>query len=138
MLAHGRKNPYYDFEEFKRACDEDKDNVLPIESVLEDAEEFFNLRTKTQLLDFISNNGLENLEFINKKDWENNPNPIIPIKVDAYEFRSMFKLGYIAFMHNLQTKKWLIKSFHLSKNMNPIMMFAFQTAGLLTSGENDE
>jgi len=95
MLAHGRKKPYYDFEEFKRACDEDRNNVHPIGDVLKDAEEFFNLRTKTQLLEFISNNGLEDLEFVNPKDWENNPDKSNPIGVDAYEFRSRFKLGYI-------------------------------------------
>jgi len=95
MLAHGRKKPYYNFEEFKRACDEDKDNVLPNGDVLKDAEDFFNLRTKTQLLEFISNDGLEDLEFVNPKDWENNPDKNNPIGVDAYEFRSRFKLGYI-------------------------------------------
>ncbi|MBC8418536.1 MAG: hypothetical protein ISR62_03850 [Desulfobacteraceae bacterium] len=127
--------PYYKFEEFKRACDEDKNSVFPMGDVLKDAEEFFNLRTKTELLDFISNNGLENLQFVNTKDWENNPDKSNSIKVYAYEFRSMFKLGYIAFMYIPQTKNWIVKSFHLSKNMNPTMMIALQKAGLLTSGE---
>jgi len=130
--------PYYNFEDFRKACDEDKNSVVPIGSVQKDAEAFFSLRTKTQLLEFISNNGLEDLQFENKKIWDKNPNKGNAIIVDAYEFRSMFKLGYIAFMYNSQTKKWLIKSFHLSENMNPTMMFALQEAGLLTSGENDE
>jgi len=130
--------PYYKFGDFKKACGEDKNSVVPIGAVQKDAEDIFNLRTKTQLLEFISNNGLEDLEFQNEKIWDKNPNKSNPIRVDAYEFRSMFKLGYIAFMYNSQTKKWIIKSFHLSKNMNPTMKFALQEAGLLTSGENDE
>ena len=64
----------------------------------------------------ISNDGLEELTFINTKKWENNPNKIQPILIDAYEFKSMYKLGYIAFMYNNKTNKWNIKSFHLSDN----------------------
>jgi hypothetical protein len=130
--------PHYDFEKFRKACEEEKHNVIPIDDVLKDADYFFNLRTKTQLLEFISNHGLEDLSFVNTKEWENNPCKENPIKVDAYEFRSRYKMGYIAFMYNPQTGKWLIKSFNLSKNTNPSMMFALQKAGLLTSGENDE
>jgi len=132
-MADGvRKSPKYDFEEFKKACGEDRDNVIPIGNVLKDAGDLFNLRTKTDLLSFIFNSGLEDLTFINSKDWENNPDKKIQINVDSYEFRSRFKLGYLAFMHNPKTRKWIIKSFHLSENMNSTMMLALEKAGLLT------
>ena len=109
---------YYRYADFKEACENDRDNVIPINNVLENARNDFTLNTKSHLLDFIQNDGLENLTFINTKDWENNPNKDIPIMVDAYEFTSMYKLGYIAFMHTDETNKWLIKSFHLSSNGN--------------------
>jgi len=66
-------------------------------TIRSDAGENFNLNTKSQLLEFIHCDGLEDLKFVNTKDWENNPDPANPIKVDAYEFRTMGKLGYIAF-----------------------------------------
>lgn len=132
-MDNGNRNaPHYDFEDFRKACGKEKDTVIPIGDVLKDADELFSLRTKTALLDFIFNFGLENLTFINSKEWENNPDKKASMRVDSYEFRSRFKLGYIAFMHNRKTKKWIIKSFHLSENMNPTMMAAFEKAGLLT------
>jgi hypothetical protein len=86
---------YYKYADFIKACENDRDNIIPINNVLENARNDFNLNTKSQLLDFIQNDGLENLTFVNTKDWENNPNKNKPIKVDAYEFTSMYKLGYI-------------------------------------------
>jgi hypothetical protein len=123
--------PYYNYEDFKRACQNDVDNVIPINDVLKDASTDFNLRTKSELLGFIYNDGFDDLWFLNKKDWENNPDPANPIIVDAYEFRTMYKRGYMAFMYNVNTKKWIIKSFHLSKNRNMTMFHAFEKAGLI-------
>lgn len=131
MNTDNRKAPCYDFEKFRKACGKEKDSVIPIGDVLRDAAEFFSLRTKTALLNFIFNFGLENLNFINSKEWENNPDKNNSLMVDSYEFRSRFKLGYIAFMRNPKTKKWIIKSFHLSENMNPTIMAAFNKARLL-------
>lgn len=122
---------YYIYSDFKKACGEDKNNIVPINSVLKDASDIFNLRTKDDLYEFIYNDGLEDLQFVNTKDWENNPNPSIPIKVDAYKFRSMHKLGYIAFMFSDKSGKWIIKSFHLSDDRNPAMAIALKKAGLL-------
>jgi hypothetical protein len=79
---------------------------------------------------FIANHGLEDLNFINSKLWENNPHKDNPLFVDAYEFKSMFKLGYIAFMYNPVTDKWIVKSFHLSENRNPAMELALLKANL--------
>lgn len=129
---------YYKNNDFINACSNDPKNVIPIGNVLRDASEDFNLRTKSNLLKFISNNGLEDLQFINTKNWEKNPNKSNPIKVDAYEFRTMDRLGYIAFFYNDKTNKWIIKSFHLSDNRNPTMMIALQKAGLMPLEDKNE
>ena len=123
--------PKYDIFEFIRCCNENKNDVVPLKSALDDANSYFGLKTKSNLLDFIGNNGLEDLKFVNTKEWENNPDKTIIIFVDAYEFRSMCKLGYIAFMYNEKTFKWLIKSFHLSENRNTTMETALYKAGLI-------
>lgn len=130
--------PYYKYKDFKQACGNDTYNVIPIDDVLRNAREKFNLNTKSQLLEFIHYDGLEDLKFVNTKDWENNPDPANTIKVYAYEFRTMGKLGYIAFMYNKNTQKWLIKSFHLSKNRNMAMFLAFKKAKRIKMEEGDE
>jgi hypothetical protein len=126
--------PKYDIFEFIRCCDENKNDVVPLKSALDDANSCFGLKTKSNLLDFIGNNGMEDLKFVNTKEWENNPDKTFKIYVDAYEFRSLCKLGYIAFMYNEKTLKWIIKSFHLSENRNTTVEMALFKAGLI--GEN--
>lgn len=121
---------YYNYEDFKEACGNSMSNVILFKNAESGAKSHFNLFPKSKVLDFIYNDGLEDLNFINTKDWENNPNPENPIKVDAYEFKSLHKLGYIAFMYNTLTDKWIIKSFKKSNNSNPTMYLAFQRAGL--------
>jgi hypothetical protein len=123
--------PKYDIFEFFRCCNENKSDVVPLKRALDDANSYFGLKTKSNLLDFIGNNGMEDLKFVNTKEWENNPDKTTPIYVDAYQFRSMCKLGYIAFMFNKKTLKWLIKSFHLSENRNTTMEMALYKAGLI-------
>lgn len=119
--------PSYNYSDFKNACGTHANNVIPINTVSKDANEHFNLLTRKSLLDFIFYGGLENLTFINTKPWKANHK----ISVDAYEFTSYGILGYIAFMFINKTSKWLIKSFHLSENRNPIMSLALQNAGLI-------
>lgn len=126
--------PEYSFDDFKQCCIENQADVVAWQKALEDADKIFGLRTKTELLNFIGNDGLEDLTFINKKVWEKNPYPSSPILIDAYEFRSGAKLGYISFMHNPKTGKWSIKSFHLSKNSNFTIAFALRKAGLIGEG----
>lgn len=136
-MSNSKQNdPAYSFADFKRACRRDQRNVFVYGSALKNAG-FFNLRTKSQLLDFISNDGLEGLSFINKKEWENNPNKENPIMVDAYEFQTRSKLGYIALMYNKKTRKWIIKSFKPSEHANQIMRFAFEKVRLLGQEKDD-
>ncbi len=121
--------PYYDFFKFKKACECNQRNIYLINNVTNDARKIFNLNNKPQILEFISNDGLENLRFINCKAWESNPDKNNPIMVDSYEFRTLGKLGYIAFMRNREN--WIIKSFHLSTNTNMTMFDALGRAGLI-------
>ena len=123
--------PSYLFSDFKRCCIENPKGVQVLIDPENDAKNFFGLKTKTELKDFIGNDGLEELTFINTREWENNPDKSITIFVDAYEFRSMYKLGYIAFMHSKKTGNWIIKSFKPSENRNKTMAIALYKAGLI-------
>ena len=51
--------------------------------------------------------------------------------VDAYEFITGYKKGYLAFMYSSYTNKWIIKSFHLSKNLNSQMSQAIKKSGIM-------
>lgn len=128
--------PFYIFEDFRKACGSKVQIVVPMQAAQDSADRDFGLKTQKAILSFIFNGGLENLDFVNTKLWENNPNPSLPINVDAYEFTSVSKLGYIAFFYNGRTSRWVIKSFHLSANMNPIMKIAFKRAGLIKDKES--
>jgi len=123
--------PYYKYEEFRKACHKGKVKVLAFRKVVTDATECFNLKTVRAILDFIANGGLEKLEFVNCKQWENNPDKSNPIMVDSYQFHTMNRLGYIAFFQNAKTDKWIIKSFHLSNQRNLAMELALKKAGLI-------
>lgn len=121
--------PSYDFTAFKKAC-MNKTDVFIVSQALKDANNIFNLRTKNDLLEFIGNDGLEDLHFINTKEWEKNPDRSLKIQVDAYEFKTMNILGYIAFLYSPHTKKWIIKSFKQSENRSDIMKIALEEAFL--------
>lgn len=120
-------NPFYTFDEFKEACRNKQ--VIPINDVLSDANNYFNLKNLNEILEFIENDGLENLKFINTALWKNNK-AAIEIMVDAYEFTTLGLMGYIAFFNSPIAKKWIIKSFHISQNSNSILRDAFQKAGI--------
>ncbi|MGD0679744.1 MAG: hypothetical protein ABSC94_30535 [Polyangiaceae bacterium] len=79
------------------------------------AREEFNLATKAEVLAFIANGGLESPVYENTAKWEHNPDPLVPIYVDSYEFTSGKKKGYIAFLLPV-TKIWMIKSFKLNSS----------------------
>ena len=102
--------PHYDFQDFVRACGE-RGKVYVQKDARANAKHDFNLRTEREILEFILNDGLENMRFINSAPWGNNPDPSIPIEVDAYRFSSGTRHGYFAYLFNKHTKKWHIKSF---------------------------
>ena len=113
--------PSYLFSDFKLCCIENPKSVIPWKDALDDAS-YFGLKTKSALLNFIGNDGLENLMFINTKKWEENPNKSLTIFVDAYEFTSLYRFGYIAFFYNKNTGYWNIKSFKPSKSSKAIFL----------------
>lgn len=119
------KNPSYKFSDFKKAC-KDKNKIAIHSNACKGACKYFNLRTEKDILNFIKNDGLENLLFLNTAPWKQNPT----IMVDAYEFTSGNKKGYIAYIYNKNTNKWFIKSFHLSENMNDQMAQAIKKSEL--------
>jgi hypothetical protein len=121
--------PAYKLDELVDRCGKNPDGVVLINTVLKDAQKIFRLNTKNDLLEFISNNGLEDIEFINTKPWEKNPDKENVVYVDAYSFRTMNILGYIAFFKSRD--KWIIKSFHQSDEHNTVMEIALKKAGLI-------
>ena len=86
--------------------------------------------TKKEILEFIANDGLENIKFQNTNLFKKQPE----LTVDAYEFRSGSLWGYISFGQNEKTKKWFIKSFHLSDKHNRVMMNALDKLKLQLPG----
>jgi hypothetical protein len=125
------KNPSYNFLDFKKSCNiKNKKNIFIFHNALKDAGKYFNLPTKKQILDFIYKDGLKNRYFYNTTPWEKNPDKSKKIMVDAYEFESGNKRGYLAFMYSKCTNKWSIKSFHLSENMNDQMFQAIKKADI--------
>lgn len=112
MLEKNGKTSYYKVEDFIKACAKKTSTVVVLKHALQRACDIFDLCTRTDLLAFIGNGGCENPEFISTKSWDNNPDKSVEIKVDSYEFTTNNKKGYLAFMHNNKTKKWIIKSFH--------------------------
>jgi hypothetical protein len=126
-----KENAAYEVNDLVECCKMTPEKVLILKKPLKDAKADFNLNTMKDVIAFIANHGLEELSFVNSKLWENNPNKESPLFVDAYEFKSMFKLGYIAFMYNSGTDTWIVKSFHLSENHNPVMELALLKAKLI-------
>lgn len=119
--------PTYNLEDFITCCDKNPDGIHLINDTLKDAQNIFHLYTKANVLEFIANDGLEEINFINTKLLEKNPDPTIKIYVDAYEFMTGGILGYIAFFKN-KKDKWVIKSFHQSDRRGGIMESAIITA----------
>jgi hypothetical protein len=104
----------YDIKDLIDACNMPV-NVVVLRNALTSASIDFGLNTAKEVMEFISNDGIENPKLINTKKWENNPDEI-PIYVDAYSFYSGKKHGYLAFMFSNKTKKWLIKSLKLNRD----------------------
>lgn len=128
--------PAYTFNDFVSACANGEKNVYVIKSAQESASTDFNLKPASAVLAFIANDGLEQPKFINSAIWENNPDEKTTIMVDAYEFVTGSTLGYIAFLYQPKTSKWLIKSF--KKNIQPdTRNMAFSELGKLIQDKED-
>jgi hypothetical protein len=118
--------PTYNLTDFITCCNENPEAIHMIGNALKDAQGIFHLHTESDVLEFIANDGLENIKFVNTKPWEKNPDPT-DIFVDAYEFTTCGILGYIAFFKN-KKGTWVIKSFHQSDERTGIMENAIRIA----------
>jgi hypothetical protein len=107
--------PAYKLEEFLTACSKGRGKVVVPRWAMEKAREHFNLETPARVLEFIRKGGLEQPRFYNSELWKNNPDPAVPIMVDAYEFYVGSILGYMAFLLQPKTNIWMIKSFKRNK-----------------------
>lgn len=108
--------PQYKFDEFQCACEIGSSKVQVTRGSRETAISDFNLRTDSRILEFIANGGLEKPRFINSGPWDNNPDKNALIMVDAYGFYSGKVYGYIAFLFQQKTDRWMIKSFKKNRN----------------------
>jgi len=135
--------PTYLFSDFQAACGQG-DTVTVSNDAQDDARDYFHLRNELAIRDFIFNNGLENLEFIDTKPWRNNPDPNVTIMIDAYSFRSGLRYGYIAFFNNKKIGKWRIKSFKKNWDAPTTKQFIIRGSGFprriidITTGEENE
>jgi hypothetical protein len=125
--------PAYVFADFVSGCASSK-SAFVTGGAMATARTDFGLNTMADVLAFVSNGGLESPTFINVAPWENNPDPATPIQVDAYSFFSGLTYGYVAFLYQPKTSKWIIKS--LKKNEQPdprnlAMLAALRKAGLV-------
>ena len=90
----------------------DPQNIYIHNDAVLGARNQFGLNTKTELLTFIGNQGLQNLKYLNTEPWRLKPERIKgDVFIDAYNFYSNQKIGYIAFMKGANCK-YAIKSFH--------------------------
>jgi len=126
--------PYYSLQEFLAACGKPSGAIISGQAQA-DANTDFKLRSQKEILAFITDGGLEKLEFINWKKWENNPRPEKPIMADGYTFMAFSIRGYIAFLKT-STGCWMIKSFHRSRDANSAMEIALRKAGFLPGGSD--
>ncbi|HEY8270781.1 MAG TPA: hypothetical protein VIG33_07810 [Pseudobdellovibrionaceae bacterium] len=83
------------------------------------ARDHFNLKTKDETLHFISMGGVHGLGPDKTVPWKNNPNPQNPVMVDSYNFFAGSDYGYLAFMFQPLTNKWLLKSFKKNDKPDP-------------------
>lgn len=115
--------PEYSIQDFLAACS--KGEAVLIDDAPNDSRQYFNLKTQGAVLKFIASGGLKKIRHYNTKLWETRPDKNITIMVDAYTFYSGEKCGYIAFLFQPITKKWLIKSFKKNKEVD-IRSFPFK------------
>ncbi len=113
-----KDGPVNSLPDFVQACSM-ATAVYVYPQALEGAKNDFGLCSKKRILEFIADGGLEQPSHANTADWENNPDPSTVIKVDSYNFFSGTKYGYVAFLLNHVTKKWIIKSFKKNTETDP-------------------
>ncbi len=124
-------SPKYDLNKFIKICKTGEETVVIGKKTLKDAKTDFNLYSRTDILDFIANDGLEKLRHINTKPLELNSSVIESgvqdtnfdkeelYFVDAYSFYSGNDFGYFAYYFNSESNRWVIKSFKINREPDP-------------------
>lgn len=121
--------PYNLFDAFKKDCKSNQGNVIVSPQAAKDARIIFELHTEKELLNFIGNNGLDNVTHFNIAEWRKNPDPDKannPQYVYDYNCKTNGIPYYIAIIFlrvffGKTVEKWQIKSFHLNDNANLTM-----------------
>ncbi|MDA3779916.1 MAG: hypothetical protein PF487_06815 [Bacteroidales bacterium] len=107
------KEPYYEFENLKKACQfalEGSDDVEIKDDAFEDAQTEFGISNKKELYQTIINFEISELTYIKTRSYHKT-DEIPPPKVDSYKFVYKFNKGYLAFFMSERTGAWSIKSF---------------------------
>jgi hypothetical protein len=118
----------YDFKVFLEACGR-PESMLIKGTMIERARIDFGLNSKADILKFIINDGLKELSFQYTTPLLRKDGSPTGKMIDAYHFRSLGKLGYLAFFLNENKQIWTIKSFHISDTANTTLKDAFEKAG---------
>ncbi|MBU1568857.1 MAG: hypothetical protein KJ630_24935 [Proteobacteria bacterium] len=126
------------FSDFKNACQTTPGKIFPLPGVIDDAEKYYKITTKKLLLEFITNNGLERLTFVNKSPWRNNFTNIKPLYVFAFKFHTNALPGYIGIVKNETQGNWFIKSFHPPDDAHLSLASKLRELGILSSEEDHE
>ncbi len=112
--------PTYKWDDFVNACKTGEKAVQVMYDAEQDARNQFSLKTKAETLNFISSGGVHGLDFDKTTPWKNNPRKDTnPIMVDSYNFFAGTDFGYLAFMFQPITQKWLLKSFKKNTKTDP-------------------
>ena len=112
-------SPSYKLEDFMEACRKGSKAVTVLKSADDTAKSEFRLKSKDDLIHFIGSGGISGLELANNAPWDKNPNKEQEIMVDSYDFFAGSDYGYLAFMFQPVTSKWLIKSFKKNNKPDP-------------------
>jgi hypothetical protein len=92
----------------------------------------FGLMTEQAVIDWIGSGGVEKPVHANTEIWRRNPDSSTTVWGDSYDFFSGPVFGYLAFMFQPKTQRWLVKS--LKKNDKPDPRFMLLADKLKKAG----
>ncbi len=101
--------PGYELEELKEACRSMPANVQ-WGSVVSRNARVFGLDTREDVLESVASEVLCPAGFLDCRTYRE-PGPNLGVDVDAYQFRTASRLGYLAF-YRAKTGTWIVKSLH--------------------------
>lgn len=109
------RGPLYDFSHFIEECnDEKRVRLFDHTAIMRNAREQFNILTFDDLLNFIGNGGLEELQYKETQEFHKIPGTYI----DNYTFKTNGVRGYLSLYYQSSTNSWTVKSFHRDANFD--------------------